>query len=142
MLLGQNLSRPSNFSPSPSLREAHSRPASCLSLLQPITVGPAIGPVAIATGSTPPRSRPPRCPCDMSMPPRAHPPCQTRATPRRPHRPRGASPPPPRAGLVFHMELGPKNRRKIFAIGDRTQSKVNQSLTASNNFEIGSLACT
>jgi hypothetical protein len=59
MLLGQNLSRPSNFSPSPSLHEAHSRPTSCLGLLQPINVGPAIGLVAIATGSTPPRTRPP-----------------------------------------------------------------------------------
>jgi hypothetical protein len=58
MLLGQNLSRPSNFSPSPSLHEAHSRPTSCLGLLQPINIGPAIGLVAIATGSTPPCTRP------------------------------------------------------------------------------------
>jgi hypothetical protein len=95
MLLGQNLSRPCNFSASPSLREAHSQPTSCLGLLQPITVGLAIGPVAIAAGSTSSRSRPPRRPCDMSTPPRARLPCQPYAAPRRPHQPRGPSPPPP-----------------------------------------------
>jgi hypothetical protein len=129
MLLGQNLSRPSNFSPSHSLREAHSRTTSCLSLQQPITVGPAIAPVAIATGSTQPCTRPPRRPCNMSTPPCAWPPCQPCATPRRPHRPRGPRP-LPRAGLVFHLESGVENRRKISPIEDRTQSKANQSLMA------------
>jgi hypothetical protein len=85
MLLGQNLSRPSNFSPSPSLREAHSWPTSCLDLLQPITVGPAIGRVAIAAGSMPPRTRPPHRPCDMSTLPHARPPCQPCAAPKRLH---------------------------------------------------------
>jgi hypothetical protein len=53
-----------------------------------------------------------------------------------------AQAPPPRAGLVFHLESGVENRRKISPIGDRTQSKANQSLTTSNDLEIGSLART
>jgi hypothetical protein len=71
------------------------RPTSCLSLLQPNTVGPAIGPVAVAIWSMPPRARPLCCPCDMSISLCAWPPCQPRAAPNRPHRPHGPSPPPP-----------------------------------------------
>jgi hypothetical protein len=120
MLLGQNLSRPCNFSASPSLREAHSQPTSCLGLLQPITVGLAIGPVAIAAGSTSSRSRPPRRPCDMSTPPRARLPCQPCAAPRRPHQPRGPSPPPqPDSSSTWSQEW-------------RTEGKFPQSETEPN----------
>jgi hypothetical protein len=90
------------------------RPTSCLSLLQPNTIGPAIGPVAVAIWSMPPRTRPLCCPCDMSISLCAWPPCQPRTAPNRPHRPHGPSPPPhPRAELVFHQESRAKDQRKV-----------------------------